>query len=516
MALLTPYWGLDGILVFLSSIVAVYVYMTRNFKYWAKKGIMEIPPTPFIGNFSDCVMFRRSAAEFIKDLYDKGKGLKFTGFYIFDKPFLLARDPEIIKNILVKDFNYFTDRYVAASDDDALGTANLFILKSPHWKNLRNKLTPVFSSGKMKKMFHLMAAVTEDLDTHLEALELDGKGRVIELKETCARYTTDVIGSCVFGLKVNSLNNPDAEFRNYGRKIFTFTYRRSIELSAFFFAPGLVKPMGFKLFENSCSEFLRKALWGTINERMKSGDHRNDLIDTLIELKTSQTQTEIDDPEVFKFDGDNLVAQAAVFFTAGFESSSTAMSFSMYELALQPDLQTRLRNEITSALEESKGKLTYEMVMNLPYLDMVLSETLRKYPPLPFLDRVAAHDYKVPGTDLVIEKGTPVYIPMFGLHYDPEYFPDPEKYDPERFNDKNKQQRPSCIYMPFGEGPHNCIGIRFGLLQAKLGLIKILSKYEVTRCDQTLVPMRLDPKALILSSLGGLYLNLRRITTAAG
>lgn len=96
--------------------------------------------------------------------------------------------------------------------------------------------------------------------------------------------------------------------------------------------------------------------------------------------------------------------------------------------------------------------------MALPYLDMVVSETLRKYPPLPFLDRVAVSDYKVPGTDLVIEKGTPLYIPMFGLHYDPEYFPESQKYDPERFNEENKNKIPSCVYMPFGEGPHNCIG----------------------------------------------------------
>lgn len=96
--------------------------------------------------------------------------------------------------------------------------------------------------------------------------------------------------------------------------------------------------------------------------------------------------------------------------------------------------------------------------MTLPYLDMVVKETLRKYPPLPFLDRVAMHDYGLPGTELVIEKGTPVYIPMLGLHYDPEYFPNPEKYDPERFTEENKHKRPAYVYMPFGEGQHNCIG----------------------------------------------------------
>lgn len=89
---------------------------------------------------------------------------------------------------------------------------------------------------------------------------------------------------------------------------------------------------------------------------------------------------------------------------------------------------------------------------------MVVSETLRKYPPLGFLDRVAIQDYKVPNSDLIIEKGTPIMISMTGMHYDPQYFPNPDKFDPERFNEVNKRNIPSYVYFPFGEGPHVCIG----------------------------------------------------------
>lgn len=96
--------------------------------------------------------------------------------------------------------------------------------------------------------------------------------------------------------------------------------------------------------------------------------------------------------------------------------------------------------------------------MSLPYLDMVVSETLRKYPPLSFLNRMAMETYEVPNSNLVLEKGTAVYIPMLALHYDPQYFPDPEKYDPERFSEENKHDIPTCVYFPYGEGPHACIG----------------------------------------------------------
>lgn len=93
---------------------------------------------------------------------------------------------------------------------------------------------------------------------------------------------------------------------------------------------------------------------------------------------------------------------------------------------------------------------------------MVVSETLRMYPTLPFLDRITMETYKVPNSELVIEKGTPIYISMLGMHYNPEYFPDPERYDPERFTEENKRDRPSCVYFPFGEGPRVCIGEDIG------------------------------------------------------
>lgn len=100
--------------------------------------------------------------------------------------------------------------------------------------------------------------------------------------------------------------------------------------------------------------------------------------------------------------------------------------------------------------------------MSLPYLDMVIAEILRMYPVLPFLDRITTEQYKMPNSDLIVEKGTPIYISMLGIHMDPEYFPDPLTFDPERFNDENKRSRPSSVYFPFGDGPHVCIGKKIG------------------------------------------------------
>ncbi|KAL6418463.1 hypothetical protein ACFW04_012069 [Cataglyphis niger] len=432
MALITAYWGLDGIIVLTTLMIIVYLYMTRNFKYWKKRGISEIfPPTPFLGNFTECLLLRKAPAYFLKELYEQAKGLPYFGLYIFDKPFLLVRDRELVKNILIKDFNTFSDRYIMADPKDRLGCNNLFFMRNPTWKMLRMKLSPFFSSGKLKKMFELMLECGNNLDTYLESLKEDGK-EMIEVRELAAKFTTDVIGSTAYGLDVNSFKDPNAEFRKY------------------------------------------------------------------------------------EFDGDDLMAQAASFFSAGFETSSTTTAFALYELALQPDIQSTLRKEIVEALDKSDGKITYDMTTSLPYLDMVVSETLRMYPPLGYLNRMPSETYKVPNFDLVIEKDTPIYIPMLGLHYDPEYFPNPNKFDPERFNEENKRDRPACVYFPFGEGPRACIGTRLGILQIKLALIIILRKCEITPCKETLIPMIIDPKGAMTVPLNGvIYLNFQKIKSSA-
>jgi len=118
---------------------------------------------------------------------------------------------------------------------------------------------------------------------------------------------------------------------------------------------------------------------------------------------------------------------------------------------LNPDIQSRVRDEINQAVEENDGKITYDLINRLEYLEMVTNESLRKYPPAFFLSRVCTKDFQIPETDLVIPKGTHININVYSLHCDPEYYPEPQKFDPERFSPENIKMRPQCSYIPFGE-----------------------------------------------------------------
>ncbi|XP_011254655.1 cytochrome P450 6k1 [Camponotus floridanus] len=503
MMFIMPYWGLNGLIVF---IIVFYFYMTRKFKYWKKRGVSEIPPIPFLGSFVECIFMKKSTGQLLKEFYDEAVGQPYVGFFVFDKPFLLIRDHKLVKNILVKDFDHFSDRYFTPDKKDRLGYANLFFVKNPVWKMLRLKMTPFFTPRKLKKMVDLIKECAKNLSDYLDLQNLEDKGKIIDVKELATKFTTDVIGSTAFGLDMNSFKDPNAEFRKHG--VMMFDTDRSFELIVISFIPILCRLTGMTVLGKQTDAFLRKVFWEMIIQREKSGEIRNDLLDILIDLKRNHDENIKD----FKFDGDDLLAQAAVFFAAAYETTATTISFTLYELALHPEIQNILREEIIQELAKSDGNITYEMIMSLSCLDMVLFEVMRIYPPIEYLQRVTTKTYKVPNSDLVIEKGTPIFISVRGLHYDPQYFPDPNKFDPERFNEENKRNRPSFVHLPFGEGPHGCIGIRMAFLEMKLALVKILSKFEVAPCEKTLIPMKLDPTAILTMPLGKvIYLNIRKI-----
>ncbi len=139
------------------------------------------------------------------------------------------------------------------------------------------------------------------------------------------------------------------------------------------------------------------------------------------------------------------------------------------------------------------------------------AEALRKYPPVPSLIRVCTQDYLVPNTEVTLPRGTTVSIPVYGIHHDPDIYPNPETFDPDRFLPDAVQKRHSLSHIPFGDGPRNCIGLRFGLMQTKVGLATILKNFELTPCSRSTNPLVLSTKSLVLAPEGGLWLNVKNI-----
>jgi len=145
----------------------------------------------------------------------------------------------------------------------------------------------------------------------------------------------------------------------------------------------------------------------------------------------------------------------------------------------------------------------------MEYLDKVVSETLRKYPILGFLTRQCTKEYQMPDSDVVIEKGTKVFLSLMGLHYDPRYFPDPETFDPERFSPENRANMHPYVYLPFGEGPRNCVAKKMGTATVLVGIAMFLRKYSVSICEETPRKLKMDTYAYTIKNLKSHIIKLR-------
>lgn len=164
-------------------------------------------------------------------------------------------------------------------------------------------------------------------------------------------------------------------------------------------------------------------------------------------------------------------------------------------------------------LLKSDGKVTYDSVMSLsemPYLNQILNETLRLYPILPVLDRecINPDGYSLePLSSFKIPQGMPVHVPVFGIHRDEKNFPNALKFDPDRFSTENAKKIKPFTHFPFGVGPRNCIGERFGLMQVKTGIVKTLMDFRLEPNANTPKEIVLEKKAMLVQSEKGLLVD---------
>jgi cytochrome P450 family 6 len=337
---------------------------------------------------------------------------------------------------------------------------------------------------------------------------------VFEFRDLMARFNTNVISSVAFGIENDCINEPDHIFRKMGAKVFETSLSNGVRGMVAFLVPNLFHKIKLRILARDIEDFIFSIVKQTVNYREQNNISRNDFMQLLLQLKNqgylsvdknNEEQTEkTEAPEDHKkLSMDQLAANVFLFFAAGFETSSSTLSFCLFELARNPEIQKKIQEEVDKVF--TSDEITYDMLSDLKYVECCVDETLRKYPIVPTHFRTATRDYKVADSNLTIPKDTAVMIPVLGFHRDPEIYENPMEFKPERFTNSSHGNGKSkgTFYTPFGDGPRNCIGMRLGKLTTKLGLALIMRKFNLELSDKEMCDKELEfhPNQFVLTPL---------------
>ena len=326
------------------------------------------------------------------------------------------------------------------------------------WKNIRSTFTPIFTSGKMKVMLHFIKEtsnfLTEDLALKAKA------GEEFELKESFGKYSLDALASCAFGVDGQSFTNDKSVFVKNAAEMFN---QGGMIMLAFLMKliPGtnqLLELLNINIMKPKETKYFRDMILNTMNARKKSKARRNDIIDLMLDcLKEDEAEdkegednnNQFDKDQKFahnkkgaKVSEDEVVATALVLLIAGYDTTGMTLTYLAYAMSKNPEIQQKLQEEVDQAFEDNNGELPdYNVIQSLPYIDMVLHETLRKYNPVSLNTRSCTQDYRIPGTDITLKKDDLISFSPKGLHEDPEHFSHPDEFWPEHFSKEEKAAR---------------------------------------------------------------------------
>lgn len=509
----------------------IYFWYQTKYQYWKKRGLNGPPVYPILGNSFN--LFTPLPLLQIQQVKKYGK---FFGLFQGKRPVICVADPAVIKTILVKEFPTFRNR-MGFSNRNPIAAKNLVAVRDETWKRIRSILSPMFTTSKLKKMEPM---INQCVDSMVDAMEdhtkISKSEPTIHAHNFMGNFTMDVIAKCAFATDTNAHKESNNKFVQSARQVFHFTLPSAlITLIVPSFISRLLSKLKVPYFYVEGNTFFEDISRHLIKKRKNDPSlHVDDMLQLMIKAehgkdgKSFEKEDEVDahhvnlgkeeleqEEKLMKeiigskyLSEDEIIAQSMIFFLAGYETTASTLTFCLYQLATHKDIQDRLYKEVKTIVDSGE-KLDYKNVMTLNYLDAVISETLRICPPAIALNREASEDCYIEEYNFTIKKGEVVMIPVYEIHHNPEFFKNPEEFDPERFLPENRDKLVPYSYLPFGGGPRNCIGMRFALSEAKLGLAKMLMQFEFYPSAKTPKKLNIE-KSLFILKTTPIYVGVRR------
>ncbi|XP_067143005.1 cytochrome P450 3A24-like isoform X2 [Centruroides vittatus] len=499
-------WFIFFVLVLIFSVL----YVNKYFNFWEKHGIPT--PTTNIWSFLTGLYHFINVPLHILQVESYKKYGRIYGIFFGLKPQLVIADPQIVKNILVKDFNMFHNRMKFKVGNPVFDNM-LSVLTDEDWKRIRCIMSPTFTSSRMRRMAYLIRECAERFIEKLKKKVPINENQTLDCKSFLSTYPIDVIASTAFGTKLNSLDDPNNEFVTKARQ--ASNTDASLRLTLFFLFPKIIAFFKVDVFGGAFDFFQEFALH-VVKRREEEKTKANDFLQLLMDAQKGTLEISSEDsketeesnykmlPKHKTMSVDEMLAQCMLFLFAGSETTINTLAIFMYHMALNPECQNKLIEEIDEVSRNNK-EINFDVLFKMQYMDAAVNESVRMEPIGIQLMRECTEEYELSEIGFKIPKGMTIAIPIYSMHHDKEFYPNPEKFDPERFLPENRHSILPYTYLPFGEGPRNCIGMRFAIMVVKMFIFHLFRDFRVHATEETKKPLEffrgqglIQPKKVIV------------------
>ncbi|XP_036911115.1 cytochrome P450 4V2 [Sturnira hondurensis] len=497
----------------LAGIAAVLKFLQVLARYWRTWVQMKSLPTvdekpyPFLGHL---LLLKPDPRDFFRQLTEQSemyRSLPFFILWIGPMPMLIMYNTEVVEASLTNS-KEIDKSHLYTFLEPWLGQG-LLTSTGYKWRSRRKMLTPTFHFTILEDFLDVMNEQANVLVNKLKR-HVDGEAF------NCFIYITlcalDIICETAMGKNISAQSDGDSKYVRAVYRMTNMVYRRMkmpwlwFDFFYLMFKEGWEHKRTLQIVHN----FTNNVINERATEIERAEECQNDEKDAAPSKKKCRTLLDlllnVTDEEGRKLSHDDIREEVDTFMFEGHDTTAAAMNWALYLLGSYPEVQKKLDNELDEVFGQSDRPVTLEDLKKLKYLECVIKETLRLFPPVPYFARHLNEECKIAGHSIV--KGSQLLVFLYALHRDPRHFPNPEEFQPERFLPENSVGRHTYAYVPFSAGLRNCIGQKFAIMEEKTVLSCILRHFWV-ECSQKREELGLMGD-LILRPSNGIWIKLKR------
>ncbi|MFB5650192.1 cytochrome P450 [Leptospira wolffii] len=429
-------------------------------------GVFGLPALRYLS------LLAKNPIEFFRLMNRKfGKTVRFG---IRRIPFHLITQPEDIRRVLQENSQNYHKGVFYKELGRILGQG-LLNSEGEFWKKQRKLIQPSFHRQRISEFVEIMGDETEKMLSRWKS----SSPVSLDISKEMMRLTFAIVGRTLFRTEVESYASRIEAALKVALELTTRRITRLFPLPFHWPTPENRRLKKALLEMHSVVEEL-------IEQRKKNPS--NDLISMLLEVRDEETGERMSESQVRD--------EAITILLAGHETTANALSWAFYLLTQNPDVYAKIKAEAEEVLGNKAPGL--EDIQKLSYTRKVVDETLRMYPPAWVIERTAMGPDQVGGYD--VPAGTNISICIFNVHRDPDFWENPDRFDPDRFDEERSANRPKYAYLPFGGGPRICIGNIFALTEAALVLAMVVknSRFDL----DSKVPVVMEPLVTLRPKYG--------------